>query len=356
MGKKKNVIFLSYRPSYGGVTTFQCNYIQYLCNICNVTYVDEHVNITKKQLDKDCLKKIKMIKMSVWTKPFYSSLLLFKKLRKIKPNLIVINNHGLLTKHLLVLIWFKFYYKTDIIIVNHSTMLTFKKSRKLLEIIGSFTIFIANKVVYVSEFTKYSWGNTYPWVKLKKSKVVYNGIYIPKDNKQLKTLQLKNTIGFVGRISKEKNVKIFCEIAKFASELKLPMRFIAFGDNQNISEIGLAEQMIDAIEWFGRSDRKEDIYKKIDLLLMVSPIENCPFAVIESKRYGVPTISFQVGGLPEIIHHKVDGILAKDVKEMIDGIFNIYKNYFYYSNNCLFNSNEFDINKTGPQIFGEYLS
>jgi len=99
----------------------------------------------------------------------------------------------------------------------------------------------------------------------------------------------------------------------------------------------------DNINFFGWKD-KSNIYKNIHLLIVTSPIENCPFNVLEAKSYGVPTLTVSKGGIKEIIKNNKDGIiLPQNAKLNIikNKISHIKNNYTFYSKNCFNNSKNF---------------
>jgi len=47
-----------------------------------------------------------------------------------------------------------------------------------------------------------------------------------------------------------------------------------------------------------------------------------PNVILEAKREGVPSVAFPVGGIPELIEHKVDGFLCRDPSReaLIEGL------------------------------------
>ena len=71
----------------------------------------------------------------------------------------------------------------------------------------------------------------------------------------------------------------------------------------------------------------EIIYKKFGILLVTSPIENCPFSVLEAKSYGIPTLSISDGGIREIVKNNKDGIILnlKDLQNVKKSLFKIVK-------------------------------
>ena len=64
------------------------------------------------------------------------------------------------------------------------------------------------------------------------------------------------------------------------------------------------------------------LYNDSDLFIIPSRADNLPFTAMESLSCGTPAVGFKVGGIPEIIDHKINGFLAKpfDCSEFARGI------------------------------------
>lgn len=64
------------------------------------------------------------------------------------------------------------------------------------------------------------------------------------------------------------------------------------------------------------------IYNLCDLFLHPSLIENLPTTAIEANLCAVPVVSFNVGGFPDIINHKITGYMANpyDVNDFYTGM------------------------------------
>lgn len=64
------------------------------------------------------------------------------------------------------------------------------------------------------------------------------------------------------------------------------------------------------------------LYGAADVMVVPSKSENLPNTVLESMACGTPVVAFNVGGLPDIIDHKVNGYLAYpyDVIDLANGI------------------------------------
>jgi glycosyltransferase involved in cell wall biosynthesis len=173
---------------------------------------------------------------------------------------------------------------------------------------------------------------------------MHNFIYIPK-NKQKKKIKDTFNIGFIGRLEEEKGYSRFLEIAKKIKNIKL--KFFIYGNTKSQKS---SNKYVKFCGW--KSQNK--IYKQIDLLLTTSPIENCPFTVLESKSYSIPTLSLSEGGIREIIKNKKDGILLNNqtsVENIEKNIMYIKKNYKFFSRNSYKNSKKFNIKFLKKKIF-----
>ena len=58
------------------------------------------------------------------------------------------------------------------------------------------------------------------------------------------------------------------------------------------------------------TDKIVDVYNAADLFVMPSLSENLPNTIMEAMACGVPCVGFKVGGIPEMIDHKVNGYVA----------------------------------------------
>jgi len=82
------------------------------------------------------------------------------------------------------------------------------------------------------------------------------------------------------------------------------------------------------IHYFGLQDNQRELrklYNIVDGVLVPSRKENLPNIAIEAMACSTPVISFNIGGLPEIIEHKKTGYLAKafNIHDLEKGI-NLY--------------------------------
>ena len=74
----------------------------------------------------------------------------------------------------------------------------------------------------------------------------------------------------------------------------------------------------DKVQFKGFVNSHEDIYGKIDFLLMFSKSEGFGRVTIESALKGVPVIGYDNAGTSELIDHKKTGCLFKDFDSFLD--------------------------------------
>ena len=69
-------------------------------------------------------------------------------------------------------------------------------------------------------------------------------------------------------------------------------------------------------------DYLSSLYSAADVFVIPSMIDNYPNTVLEAMSCSTPCVGFKVGGIPEMIDHKVNGYLVEpfDTKQLAEGI------------------------------------
>jgi len=89
--------------------------------------------------------------------------------------------------------------------------------------------------------------------------------------------------------------------------------FINTGSNNNRN---FFQNWIDYGHVYSEEDMA-DLYSASDIYLFPTLADNCPLSVIESMACGLPVITFNTGGVPEIVEHMKNGYVA-DYKSLDD--------------------------------------
>lgn len=121
------------------------------------------------------------------------------------------------------------------------------------------------------------------------------------------------TIGLVGRLSPEKNVPGFLDVARRLAGKYDRLKFVVVGDGPERSWLeGLTMRLkLDGrVRFTGFVDEMERVYAALDMLVISSSTEGIPLTALEAMRHGIPVISTRVGGIPEIIENGVNGLVV----------------------------------------------
>lgn len=156
-------------------------------------------------------------------------------------------------------------------------------------------------------------------------------VFNPQDRKKAKRAlglpEDKNVILFVAQkvTDKRKGAAYLVEALN-----RLKQENAALAENTVVALLGghgeeLAEQI--ALQCFPLGYVSGDknlaaIYNAADLFVLPSMEDNLPNTLMEALACGVPCVGFHVGGIPEMIDHKVNGYVAKagDAVDLEEGI------------------------------------
>lgn len=157
-------------------------------------------------------------------------------------------------------------------------------------------------------------------------------------------------------------VKIFYEVNQ-----QIPGKLLFVGDGP---ERGSAEELCrkletcDDVHFVGKQEQMEDILAIADLFLLTSEYESFGLAALEAMAAGVPVISTNAGGLPEIMVEGVTGYMGAigDIETMsrraID-ILQFDEQLNQFKKNAAQHAKRFDIHNIVPlyeQLYDEVLS
>ena len=102
-------------------------------------------------------------------------------------------------------------------------------------------------------------------------------------------------------------IETFARIAQ-----KIPARLMLIGDgpDRSIAEyLATRHKIADRVHFLGKQENVHELLPLADLMLMPSQMESFGLAALESMACRVPSISTNVGGIPELIVHEQNGLL-----------------------------------------------
>jgi glycosyltransferase involved in cell wall biosynthesis len=121
------------------------------------------------------------------------------------------------------------------------------------------------------------------------------------------------TIGFLGRLEKQKGVAYLIRAAALVREQNRNVRFLIAGDGQLRSQLErlTAElQVSDMVEFVGWQRDVPAFLERIDIMAMPSLWEAFGLSAAEAMAMRKPVIASRIEGLPEVVDHDRTGILV----------------------------------------------
>jgi glycosyltransferase involved in cell wall biosynthesis len=128
-------------------------------------------------------------------------------------------------------------------------------------------------------------------------------------------------LGYVGRMSPEKNPLGFIALAEQLTERLPDLRFRMFGEGPQLKDVQERLRVSKAagvIKLDGYIPHVRDAMQMIDCLIVPSILDGRPNIIMEANACGVPVIGAPVGGIPELIDEGVNGFIK--APSDIDGV------------------------------------
>jgi N-acetyl-alpha-D-glucosaminyl L-malate synthase BshA len=152
-------------------------------------------------------------------------------------------------------------------------------------------------------------------------------------------------------------VKVFYEIQK---EIPAKLMMVGEGPEKEPAELlckklGIAEKVI----FFGQSHEIDKILCFSDLFLLPSETESFGLAALEAMASGVPVISSNTGGIPEVNKQGVSGFLSDvgDIDDMVENALHILRDEAVlkeFKANAKKTAKQFDIHEIVPHYEAIY--
>lgn len=131
------------------------------------------------------------------------------------------------------------------------------------------------------------------------------------------------TLGFVGRLSRDKGINTLLRVFDGVCEVLPDTRLLVVGARDEVDEIDtqLLRRIEDepAIEWVGHADDVVPFMQRMDVLIFPSLREGLPNVVIEAAACGVPTVGWRVTGVTDAVAEGISGstVTAHDLAALI---------------------------------------
>lgn len=173
---------------------------------------------------------------------------------------------------------------------------------------------VSDLIIYISKAARKSFEDVFK-IENNKSIIIYNGIpnkffenYINKKN--------VTNITYIGRLSKLKGINLLIEAVGKIYKNNENIKLIVTGDGKekgNLEKTAKKLYINNAVDFTGRKTDVIPILDCADIFVYPSICEEgFGISVVEAMARGCIPITFNKGGLPEIITNGVNGIIVKE--------------------------------------------
>jgi L-malate glycosyltransferase len=248
-----------------------------------------------------------------------------------------------------------------VITTLHGTDITLVGRDKTYSPVVTFSMNESNAITAVSKNLR---DETYKNFKMEKEiDVIYNFVDTKRFNRipvtAFKQVLAPNNERIFLHASNFRRVKRVDDVVKVFAEVNkvIPSKLLFVGDGPERTHIEslCRESCAHAdIRFLGRQEQMEDILAISDLFILPSEYESFGLVALEAMAAGVPVVSTNVGGLPEINIDGVTGFLSNvgdvnDMSKKIIGIFSDETAFEKMKKNALSQAKKFDINSIVPE-------
>jgi glycosyltransferase involved in cell wall biosynthesis len=148
----------------------------------------------------------------------------------------------------------------------------------------------------------------------------------------LKTYSSINYL-FLGRIGERKGIYDLLDVVR-ANKMHLEGKFLLYvggdGEIDRLTECIVRHKLQNLIKFEGwvSGIKKKELLSICDIYILPSYNEGLPVSILEAMSYGMPIISTNVGGIPDVITENKNGLLINpgDKSELTKSIFYFMEN------------------------------
>lgn len=250
-----------------------------------------------------------------------------------------------------------------IVTTLHGTDITLVGRDASFEPVITFAINNSDAVTAVSESLK---NDTFKFFKITREiEVIPNFINLSRYNglsaNGIKERYAPNGEPIVMHVSNFRKVKRVEDVVKVFSGIreKMNAKLLLIGDGPeryNVEQMCRQIGFCSDIHFLGKTKNVEKVLANGDLFILPSETESFGLAALEAMAAGLPVISSNSGGLPEVNEHGISGYLSDvgDVEDMVKNSLEILGNensLQSFKNRALSQAEKFDL----PNILPQYL-
>lgn len=192
--------------------------------------------------------------------------------------------------------------------------------------------------------------------------VIYNFIdverYTRPENEELRKCYAPNGERLLVHTSNFRPVKRIDDIIRAFAIIreKMPVKLLLIGDGPDRSRVQQLCQELgtcDSVIMLGKLKQPEEVMAVADLYIQASEHESFGLSALEAMATGIPVVSTNAGGIPEVVEHGVSGLLCEvgDHKALAAHCLEIFKDeqtYHRFKEAAIAKSKQFDTESILP--------
>lgn len=206
-------------------------------------------------------------------------------------------------------------------VVIHTDHCRFYPDKKRYMFAERMASFATNRIVAVSAHTKRELGQ-WEHISSRKIDVILNGIppldslTSEQEHRLRADLGIKSNekiIGSVGRLEYQKGYDLLIQAAAIMAANKCPAKFVIVGEGSQRNELQqLAQQLnlADKVILTGGKINGAEYVQMFDIFALTSNFEGMPIVLLEAMAAKKPIVATNIGGVPEMIDHGMNGYLV----------------------------------------------
>lgn len=120
-------------------------------------------------------------------------------------------------------------------------------------------------------------------------------------------------VGTLAAFTPQKDPATWIEVARRICRMRDDVEFVWWGEGElrpGLQEIVRRENLTTRIDLPGFREDLGAFWAKVDVFFLPSRFEALGTVLLDSMARGVPVVASQVGGIPEIVRHEVEGLLV----------------------------------------------
>jgi glycosyltransferase involved in cell wall biosynthesis len=170
----------------------------------------------------------------------------------------------------------------------------------------------ANRVVAISQSVARSVDSYYPDIRCRVVPDAHAGMVVrrPESSDIRRRYKGKIVIGHLGELDhSHKGQRTIIEAARQMRQTNPGAHFLLLGAGKDEREFRAAAAGLDNIEFKGFVENVADYLAAFDLFVYPSLWEGLGSSLLDALSFGLPIVATEVGGIPEIVEHGVNGLL-----------------------------------------------